>query len=163
MAIEVDSRRKSLMETQKPESNRRRLSTKDMAAATEHEDERVREERAAEQRHDTDRRRMGQRDGGAAAGAGNDEEPSPLLSGQQTDEFRSRWNTIQTSFVDEPRKTVEQADELVAEIMQRLAQSFSDQRSNLERQWEHAEEVSTEDLRLALRRYRSFFDRLLAL
>jgi inorganic triphosphatase YgiF len=78
-------------------------------------------------------------------------------------EFRSRWSAIQTAFVDEPRKTVEQADELVAEIMQRLAQSFSDQRSNLERQWERSDQISTEDLRLALRRYRSFFDRLLSI
>jgi hypothetical protein len=90
------------------------------------------------------------------------EELSPLLAEQETSEFRSRWSSIQTGFVDEPRKTVEQADELVAEIMQRLAQSFSDQRSSLERQWEHSDEVSTEELRLALRRYRSFFDRLLA-
>jgi hypothetical protein len=151
------------METEKTEGSRRKLSTKDVAAAAEHEEERAREKHAAEQRHDGEGRGMGQRDRGAPARAGNGEEPSPLLSGQQTDEFRSRWNTIQTSFVDEPRKTVEQADELVAEIMQRLAQSFSDQRSNLERQWEHAEGVSTEDLRLALRRYRSFFDRLLSL
>jgi hypothetical protein len=91
------------------------------------------------------------------------EELSPLMSAQEMGEFRSRWSAIQTAFVDEPRKTVEQADELVAEIMQRLAQSFSDQRSNLERQWERSDQISTEDLRLALRRYRSFFDRLLSI
>lgn len=91
------------------------------------------------------------------------EEPSPLLSESETQDFRSRWNNIQTGFVDEPHNAVKSADELVAEIMQRLAQSFSDQRSNLEKQWERSDEVSTEELRLALRRYRSFFDRLLAI
>jgi hypothetical protein len=85
------------------------------------------------------------------------------MSEQESGEFRSRWSSIQTGFVDEPRKTVEQADELVAQIMQRLAQSFSDQRSNLEHQWERSDEVSTEELRLALRRYRSFFERLLTI
>jgi hypothetical protein len=142
------------METHKSEINRPKLSTKDMAAAAQRDQ--VQEQRAADQG-----REMEHRDDGMPGRSG--EELSPLLSSHETGEFRSRWNTIQTSFVDEPRKTVEQADELVAEIMQRLAQSFSDQRSNLERQWERADEVSTEDLRLALRRYRSFFDRLLSL
>ncbi|MGH7927537.1 MAG: hypothetical protein ACREQV_07065 [Candidatus Binatia bacterium] len=100
---------------------------------------------------------------GGKVGHGSGEELSPLLSPQETGDFRSRWSSIQTGFVDEPRKTVEQADELVAQIMQRLAQSFSDQRSNLETQWEGSDEVSTEELRRALRRYRSFFDRLLSI
>ena len=91
-----------------------------------------------------------------------EEELSPLLSEQEEEEFRSRWNNIQTSFVDEPHRAVEQADELVAQTMQRLAQSFSDQKSNLETQWEKSEKISTEELRMALRRYRSFFDRLLS-
>ena len=92
----------------------------------------------------------------------NGEVLSPLLSANEGKEFRSRWQNIQTGFVDEPRRAVEQADELVAEIMQQLAQSFSDQRSRLESEWEHSEKVSTEELRLALRSYRSFFDRLLS-
>jgi hypothetical protein len=148
------------METERSEVNRRKLSTKDMAAAAERD--RAHEQHSTEQQHghNTERRDMAHGDG---TRAGNGEELSPLLSTQETTQLRSRWNTIQASFVDEPRKTVEQADELVAEIMQRLAQSFSDQRSDLERQWEHAEQVSTEDLRVALRRYRSFFDRLLSL
>jgi len=87
---------------------------------------------------------------------------SPLLSASDGKEFRSRWQNIQTGFVDEPRRAVEQADALVAEIMQQLAQSFSDQRSRLESEREHSEKVSTEELRLALRSYRSFFDRLLS-
>ena len=68
---------------------------------------------------------------------------------------------MQTSFVDQPRESVKQADELVAELIQHLASQFADARSKLESQWDRGEEVSTEDLRLALQRYRSFFDRLL--
>jgi hypothetical protein len=90
-------------------------------------------------------------------------EPSPLFSEDTERDFRSRWTEIQTGFVDEPRHAVEQADELVAELMQKLAQSFSEQRSGLERQWEKSDKVSTEELRLALRRYRSFFERLLSI
>jgi hypothetical protein len=92
-----------------------------------------------------------------------EEKPSPLLEDNEENEFRSRWQHIQASFVDEPRRAVEQADELVAETMQRLAQRFAEQKKNLETQWEHSEKVSTEDLRMAFRRYRSFFDRLLSL
>ena len=72
------------------------------------------------------------------------------------------WETIQTGFVDEPRQTVEQADELVAEVMKRLAEGFAGERERLEQQWGRGEDVSTEDLRVALQRYRSFFQRLLA-
>ena len=96
------------------------------------------------------------------AGNGNPE-LSPLFTGDAERDFRTRWQNIQTGFVDEPRHAVEQADELVAELMQQLAKSFSDQRSGLEKQWEQTDKVSTEDLRLALRRYRSFFERLLAI
>jgi hypothetical protein len=91
------------------------------------------------------------------------EELNPLLSTDEEKDFRSRWQNIQIGFVDEPRQAVQQADELVAEIMQDLAQSFSVQRSHLESQWEHSDKISTEELRMALRRYRSFFDRLLSI
>ena len=90
-------------------------------------------------------------------------ELSPLFSRDEEENFRTRWKEIQTGFVDEPRRAVEQADELVAHLMQRLAESFSQQRSGLEKQWEQSDKISTEDLRLALRRYRSFFDRLLSI
>jgi hypothetical protein len=90
-------------------------------------------------------------------------ELSPLFSDETERELRTHWHEIQTGFVDEPRRAVEQADELVARLMQQLAQSFSDQRNNLERQWDQAEKISTEDLRLALRRYRLFFERLLSI
>jgi hypothetical protein len=87
----------------------------------------------------------------------------PLFSNEAENDFRSRWTSVQTGFVDEPRQAVEQADELVAQVMQHLAQSFSEQRASLEQHWEKSEQVSTEDLRLALKRYRSFFDRLLSI
>jgi hypothetical protein len=90
-------------------------------------------------------------------------QPTPLLVADETHTFRSRWDAIQTGFVDEPRHAVEQADGLVAEVMKRLAETFADERSKLEGQWSRGDNVSTEDLRLALQRYRSFFDRLLAM
>ncbi len=89
--------------------------------------------------------------------------PMPLLNGDETEKFRSHWNSIQTGFVDEPRTSVEQADSLVAEVMGRIAETFAVERTRLEDQWNHGENVSTEDLRVALQRYRSFFNRLLSL
>ncbi|HSC51893.1 MAG TPA: hypothetical protein VLD16_16640 [Gaiellaceae bacterium] len=74
----------------------------------------------------------------------------------------TRWQEIQTGFVDEPRESVAQADALVADLMQRLAASFSNAREGLEEQWDRGDDVSTEDLRVALKRYRAFFDRLLS-
>ena len=75
---------------------------------------------------------------------------------------RTRWQEIQASFVDQPRDAVAEADALVADLMQRLAASFSHERERLEGHWDRGDDVSTEDLRVALTRYRSFFDRLLA-
>ena len=89
--------------------------------------------------------------------------PIPLFSESEMVEFRSQWTKIQTCFVDEPRGTVKDADKLVAAVMQRLAEGFANERSSLEKQWDRGDNVSTEDLRLALQRYRSFFDRLLKL
>ena len=89
--------------------------------------------------------------------------PTPLFSKSELGDFRSRWTNIQTGFVDEPRRTVADADKLVASVMQRLAEGFANERSNLEKQWDRGDNVSTEDLRVALQRYRSFFDRLLKL
>jgi len=85
---------------------------------------------------------------------------NPLLPAEQSEDFTSRWREIQTSFVDEPRESVEKADELVGDMMQRLAAIFSSERERLEGQWDNG--VSTEDLRVALTRYREFFDRLLS-
>ena len=91
-------------------------------------------------------------------------EPSvPLFAGNEAQDFRSRWEKIQIGFVDEPRKAVEEADELVAGAIKRLAEVFAAERNKLEGEWDKTDNVvSTEDLRVALRRYRSFFDRLLS-
>ena len=86
----------------------------------------------------------------------------PLLAGEDVDRFRERWESIQVGFVDEPRTSVEQADGLVDELMQRLAETFARERDELESQWSRGDDVSTENLRVALQRYRSFFERLLA-
>ena len=90
------------------------------------------------------------------------ETATPLLSDEDSGGFRARWERIQTAFVDDPRQSTEQADALVAEVMQRLAQMFNEKRSELEARWEQGSDPSTEDLRVALQRYRSFFERLLS-
>jgi hypothetical protein len=99
---------------------------------------------------------------GAATAVATGEQAAQLLSPDEAKEFRVRWDTIQGGFVDEPRRAVEQADSLVAGAMTRLAEVFAEERAKLEGQWDRDESVSTEDLRLALRRYRSFFGRLLS-
>ncbi|HZC04355.1 MAG TPA: hypothetical protein VE338_01835 [Ktedonobacterales bacterium] len=85
---------------------------------------------------------------------------TPLLPSDATGAFQVRWDTVQTAFIHEPQRVVKQADSLVAEVMQQLAETFAQERTRLERQWEQSGDVSTEDLRLALQRYRSFFQRL---
>ena len=87
----------------------------------------------------------------------------PLFAAGEAESFRYRWLDIQTSFVDEPGGSVEQADLLVAEVMKQLARTFAEKRSKLEHQLVKGEDISTEELRMALRRYRSFFDRLLSI
>jgi hypothetical protein len=88
---------------------------------------------------------------------------APLFSDDAANDLRGRWDDIQAGFVDEPRSSVENADTLVAEVMKRLADSFATERQALEQQWSGGGDPSTEDLRVALRRYRSFFDRLLSI
>jgi hypothetical protein len=85
----------------------------------------------------------------------------PLLSPDATNELRARWMEVQTGFVDEPRNAVQQADALVAEAIQLLGESFTRARASLEREWDRGDDVSTEDLRQALQRYRAFFSRVL--
>lgn len=87
---------------------------------------------------------------------------NPLFPQDELQNFRSRWDQVQTSFVDEPRSAVEQADSLIANIVKRIAEQFASEREQLEKQWDRGENVNTEDLRQALKRYRAFFDRLLA-
>jgi len=144
------------------ENRERHLSTADIAASSEQPE--VQPKRVASaQRHE----------GAIALGNGQAEQPGngdlrndqsvPLFSNDSIQGFRSRWTALQTGFVDEPRRSVEQADELVAEVIKDLASTFADERTKLERQWDQGDKVSTEDLRLVLRRYRSFFDRFLSI
>jgi hypothetical protein len=93
----------------------------------------------------------------------DDSRPAALFHDEEANGFRSRWEAIQTGFVDEPRAAVEQADALVAQVVARLSDVFGDERSKLERHWDRGDGVSTEDLRIVLKRYRSFFDRLLSM
>jgi len=90
------------------------------------------------------------------------DDDGPLLPESQGQELQSRWEAIQVRFVDDPRNAVEEADALVASTMQQLADGFASAREDLEGQWSRGEDISTEDLRVALQRYRSFFRRLLA-
>jgi hypothetical protein len=88
--------------------------------------------------------------------------PAPLFSTEESNGLHARWNAIQVSFVDEPREAVQQADGLVASTMKRLAEIFAEERGKLDQEWDRGGDVSTEELRVALRRYRSFFGRLLS-
>jgi hypothetical protein len=167
-----------------------RLSTADLAAAGERANERVNDravdpanaqrqpqppQAAAASRPQTDRdvtrevqRAQHEQQAAAAAGAAanrqaaEQERPTPMFGRDETNDFHQRWVDIQTGFVDEPRQAVERADALVAAAIKRLAESFAQERSTLEQQWARGADVSTEDLRLALRKYRGFFDRLLS-
>jgi len=78
-------------------------------------------------------------------------------------DFNARWTDVQTSFVDEPRRAVHQADALVSDVIQRISDTFGNERAQLEQQWDRGGDVSTEELRQALQRYRAFFSRLLTL
>ena len=90
-------------------------------------------------------------------------ETTALFPDDQLRDLQARWNDVQTGFVDEPRSAVERADGLVASTMQQLAEAFSKERSKLEQQWDRGDNISTEDLRVAFQRYRSFFRRLLSM
>jgi hypothetical protein len=131
------------MSTLNTESGDRPLRTSDLAAAA---------SRSAE--HAEHDRREGQDRG---------ERLDPLFSPDLAEDYRARWTAVQGSFVDDPREAVQQGDELVAQVMKSLAESFAAERDELEGQLGEGGEASTETLRVALRRYRSFFERLLSL
>ncbi len=95
------------------------------------------------------------------APTGNVAVVTPLLPSSEMGELRSRWDNIQSYFVDEPRRSVQEADKLVANALQRITEGFANERASLEKQWDSGDSVSTEDLRIALQRYRAFFGRLL--
>jgi len=140
------------------EQNSERMSTADLAASA----DRNRDSRLGGG-YDTDQQNnLDSTNREGVSDRSDDSTRTPLFPSTQTEQFRSRWTSIQSAFVDEPRQAVESADSLIAEVMNALARSFADERQNLERQWDRGGDVSTEDLRLGLQRYRSFFDRLLS-
>jgi hypothetical protein len=99
-----------------------------------------------------------------SSGEGSHEidERRPLFDDDELGTYRTRWDEVQARFVDDPRGTVKDADALVNDVMQQLTQTFTNERSSLESQWSEGKDASTEDLRVAMQRYRSFFARLLA-
>jgi len=136
----------------------RRMSTADLADAARREHDGDEAQRARE------RERFGRPDGADRPGNGHaPDERVALFDDRELTDLRGRWDGIQGNFVDDPRHAVEEADALVAQTIQRLAESFANGRARLEQQWSRGDRVSTEDLRLALTRYRSFFQRLLAM
>ncbi len=135
-----------------------RISTADLAGTTARESEAAPDEARRGADVDADRRTTDER----PASAADAEQLTPLFPTDRGDAYRDRWRTVQTNFVDDPRQAVEEADGLVAQVIKELAQSFADERGGLEGRWGRGDDVSTEDLRVALRRYRSFFDRLLS-
>lgn len=125
------------------------LTTADLAAAA---------DRREQQRPDEAQVREQSSASPSAEANPENAERAPLFDSENAQEFRGRWNTVQQGFVDDPVKAVREGDELVAQVIKSLAETFAQQRERLE-----GTEGSTEDLRLALRRYRSFFDRLLSI
>jgi hypothetical protein len=119
------------------ETQQRTLTTADLAASASRPERSTEGDMAADQR---------------------DEELEPLFADRAAADFRDRWSIVQQGFVDDPQKAVRQGDELVAQVIKSLAETFAKQRAALE-----GKQGSTEDLRLALRRYRSFFERLLSI
>ncbi len=130
------------------ENENESLSTADLAASADRVDEAERIDQSATEAPD---REVATPESG----------PPTLLPPEERESLTSRWEAVQTAFVDEPRRSVTEADQLVADVMSRLADTFAQERSRLEALWDRGDEVSTEDLRVALQRYREFFQRLL--
>jgi hypothetical protein len=122
-------------------------------------DDLVREEESREETAAGDEAEPTTQERGGTAGA---DALTPLFDGGRAEELRGSWQGLQSRFVDEPRETVQEADALVAEMLQEIARGFAEARSGLESQWSSGDDVSTEELRVTLQRYRSFFERLLA-
>jgi hypothetical protein len=147
------------------ESQNTRSSTADIAGATAEAPPQQQQETGG---GDTVSQPPSEQASGTQTGSGaQDEVPNSaedqmdLLESAEAEDFRSQWTGVQVAFVDEPQRAVESADALVAEVMKKLAENFAQERSRLESQWARGDDVSTEDLRQALQRYRSFFNRLL--
>ncbi len=147
------------------EKDQRKLSTEDIAASTDRKPDQTapdRDRAAVAVAPDADAAARPEKGREPNRVPGGTEVETPLFAAGEAQGLKTRWDAIQTGFVDEPRKAVEEADALVAEVMKKLAEVFAKERSELEKQWDRGDRISTEDLRVALRRYRSFFQRLLS-
>ena len=151
---------------------RQPLSTADLAAAGEAREARqVRETRDEAPRPSEDRvvpqRQAVERPAAQAQPArqpaAHDDELAALFTPEIAAGFRSRWDAVQIGFVDDPGQAVRHADELVAEVMKSLADSFAQERARFESRMHESQTAATENMRVAVRRYRSFFERLLSL
>ena len=135
-----------------------------MTATTPHEPEHTAEGREPDEAtgpEDATAQREPNDDVGTSDRAGQDA-PVRLLEADELHAVVSKWREIQAGFVDQPKRAMQEADELVSQLMDRLSQTFAEQREQLESRWSEAETISTEELRMGLQRYRSFFERLLA-
>ena len=144
-------------------TDQKTLSTADFAAAADRRDSsrEVHEAREArEARGEPRGDALAPAESGIVAGERQGEQLAPLFLPQVAQQFRSRWDEVQIGFVDDPTQAVRHADELVAQVMKNLAETFAQERADFEG---HLEQSDTEHLRVALRRYRSFFQRLLSL
>ena len=129
------------------------------------EDRDVSPDLSSEKRHEAEvismeGRRLSSRQEGSLAGT---HQEGPLVGTHQMEDLRGRWAGIQSSFVDDPRKAVQEAHALVSSAIKQIEDSFRNQREQLEKQWSKGTDASTEDLRVAVQHYRAFFDRLLSL
>jgi len=124
------------------------------------------QQETAEQQESTELQEQGEHETKAREAERNEDAPETgddqeLFRDDELQSFRSRWDEVQGRFVDEPREAVQKADDLVSDLVEKLTSGFAETRSGLEEQWNEGEDASTEDLRVALMRYRSFFQRLL--
>ena len=128
-------------------------------------EERMRNEQIVEEGHQRNPEEAGERKQESRNGKReerSDENFAPLFENNEAEDFRTKWLEIQSRFVDDPSVSVKDADDLVADVIKNITRSFADKRMSLESQWKSGD-VSTEDLRMAMKRYRSFFNRLLSL
>ena len=143
------------------EKDRRDISTADLVRTAEVHD---RADKARPVGHgELDHAAMAPDGDAAHPAVKHDSSRAMLFANHDADRLRSDWTDIQAAFVDAPREAVQRADQLVAGTMKHIAEVFAGERRNLEQQWDRGDNVTTEDLRVALQRYRAFFDRLLSL
>jgi hypothetical protein len=149
----VETQKESYVQTEQ----QRKTSTEDVAPSDQQQNQQSADYGSSRREFEP----MGQREQTQPMGQGISQDDGTLMGGQEMQKFSSQWNSIQAAFVDEPRKAVEQADKLVAEVIEHMSTTFANERKNLEGQWSRGDQVSTEDLRVALQRYRQFFQSLL--